>query len=80
MNEDRILQILKFIKNINNMVPLEKRGQLKLLIFVFQNQITEILFRQKKLLLILKILLTRGKILFNILASLVDQYMLFLHT
>lgn len=62
------------------MVPLEKRGQLKLLIFVFQNQIREILFRQKKLLLILKILLTRGKILFNILASLVDQYMLFLHT
>ena len=61
------------------MVPLEKRGQLKLLIFVFQNQIREILFRQKKLLLILKILLTRGKILFNILASLVDQYMLFLH-
>ena len=61
------------------MVPLEKRGQLKLLIFVFQNQIREILFRQKKLLLTLKILLTRGEILFNILASLVDQYMLFLH-
>ena len=30
------------------MVPLEKRRELKLLIFVFQNQIRKSLFRQKK--------------------------------
>ena len=59
------------------MVPLEKRRQLKLLILVFQNQRRKSLFRRKKLLLILKILWTRRKILFNILARLIDQYVVF---
>ena len=62
-------------ENIKNMVPFEKRRQLKLLILVFQNQIRKSLFCQKKLLLILKILLTRRKILFDIPARLIDQYL-----
>ena len=40
-------------ENIKNMVPFEKKRQLKLLILVFQNQIRKSLFCQKKLLLIL---------------------------
>ena len=44
-------------KNIKNMVLLEKRRLLKLLILVFQNQIRKGLFQ--KLLLILKILLLK---------------------
>ena len=48
---------------------------------VFQNQIRESLFRQKKkLLLILWILLTKRKILFNILVGLIDQYVIFTYT
>ena len=62
------------------MMPLEKRRQLKSLILVFQNQRRKSLFRQKKLLLILKILWTRRKILFNILARLNDQYVAFTYT
>ena len=62
------------------MMPLEKRRQLKSLILVFQNQRRKSLFRQKKLLLLLKILWTRRKILFNILARLNDQYVAFTYT
>ena len=62
------------------MIPLEKRRQLKLLILVLQNQRRKSLFRQKKLLLILKILWTRRKILINILARLIDQYVAFTYT
>ena len=65
---------MNFIKNIKIMVPLEKRSQLKLLILVFQNQ------RRKSLLPILKILLTRRNVLFNILARLIDQYIVFTYT
>ena len=44
---------------------------------VFQNQRRKSSFRQKKLLLMLKILWTRRKLLFNILARLIDQYVAF---
>ena len=56
-------------------MPLGKKRQLKLLILVLQNQNS--LFRQKKLLLVLKILLTKRTILFNILAMLFDEYVVF---
>ena len=56
-------------------MPLGKKRQLKLLILVLQNQNS--LFRQKKLLLVLKILLTKRTILFNILARLFDEYVVF---
>ena len=59
------------------MVPLEKRREMKLLILVFQNQRKKSLFRKKKILLILKILWTRRKILFNILATFIDQNVVF---
>ena len=59
------------------MLSLEKRRQLKLLILVFQNQRRKSLFCQKKLFLIVKFLWTRRKILFNILARPIDQYVAF---
>ena len=62
------------------MMPLEKRKQLRLLILVFQNQRRKTLFLQQKTSIDFEDSMDQKKILFNILARLIHQYVAFTYT
>ena len=62
------------------MMPLEKRKQLRLLILVFQNQRRKTLFLQQKTSIDFEDSMDQKKMLFNILARLIHQYVAFTYT
>ena len=73
---DCIYVFLKILKH----GALRKTEATEVINFCFSKPEKEKLISSKKLLLILKILWTRRKILFNILARLIDQYVAFTYT